>query len=667
MNWIGKPPRLRRRLRASLQLPPDNPLWQDLVRQVQDWETLGVVTRCRSKYILLSRLFPVPKPDGTARPILDLRFLNSFVRKLKFKMENFIQLVNLLQPGCYLMKIDIANAFWHLRIPEKFQKFFTFQFLNQHFSYQSMMFGWTSAPRLFTLLMRAVATHLRRQGIVMLVFVDDILVIGATKEICRRSGQALVDLLIDLGFLIKPSKCILSPTTRLEYLGVVVDTQDFTFKILPRKRKSILARVKRTYNALSMHSKHLASLVGQLVALEHVEVRAREKVRFMLELIRSIPARRRYKSMVKLTPQCKEELLWWRIRLGTVLKRPIRISEPTIQITTDASPFGVGGWIMDIASKKIVMQVSQPIPVELLPKHITFQELRAAVLVLTQAILRLDLRATTVLLRSDNICALAYLRRRASRLPQLNDLCRPLWDLLESRNLQLIVQHLPGLINHLADRLSRQFDRSEWKLRWWIFRRIKACFPFLSVDLFASKTNHLLPTFCSMDGAGLGSAWEVSWSQLSHHGQLLIHPPFSMLARILSRLQRETLRNTALIILPWWPSASWFPLLMDLLVEWPCLLPKDCLEVPTQARHWYSKLQMTPWDTVLVQVSSRSGDNRRFLRQVFECDSHQRKRKLLSKIMTMLGVNSWNGIDCSLGRISQDLWSCASWKSLHRS
>jgi hypothetical protein len=156
-----------------------------------------------------------------------------------------------------------------------------------------------------------------------------------------------------------------------------VDTQDFTFQILPRKRKSILTRVKKTYNVLRIHSKHLASLVGQLVALEHVQDRAREKVRFMLELIRSIPARRRYKSMVKLTPQCKEELLWWRIRLGTVLKRPIRISEPTVQITTDASPFDVDGWIMDIVSKKIVMQVSQP-PVELLPKHITFQELRAA-------------------------------------------------------------------------------------------------------------------------------------------------------------------------------------------------------------------------------------------------------------------------------------------------
>ena len=44
------------------------------------------VTSCPNQF--LSQIFLVPKKDGTARPVINLRPLNQFIHQIYFKMEN---------------------------------------------------------------------------------------------------------------------------------------------------------------------------------------------------------------------------------------------------------------------------------------------------------------------------------------------------------------------------------------------------------------------------------------------------------------------------------------------------------------------------------------------------------------------------------------------------
>ena len=53
---------------------------------------------------ILSNIFLSEKKEGTFRPIIDLKKVNSFIPYQKFKMESLKNIRSLLQPGDFLVK-----------------------------------------------------------------------------------------------------------------------------------------------------------------------------------------------------------------------------------------------------------------------------------------------------------------------------------------------------------------------------------------------------------------------------------------------------------------------------------------------------------------------------------------------------------------------------------
>ena len=60
----------------------------------------------------ISTLFLVEKENGSEefRPVINLRPLNRFVRTESFRMESLQIAKNLIQPGDFLMKLDLTDA-----------------------------------------------------------------------------------------------------------------------------------------------------------------------------------------------------------------------------------------------------------------------------------------------------------------------------------------------------------------------------------------------------------------------------------------------------------------------------------------------------------------------------------------------------------------------------
>ena len=59
----------------------------------------------------VSPIFDVPKKDCDARRvILNLKRLNSYIVKTKFKMEGYDTIINLLRKGDYFVSIDLRDA-----------------------------------------------------------------------------------------------------------------------------------------------------------------------------------------------------------------------------------------------------------------------------------------------------------------------------------------------------------------------------------------------------------------------------------------------------------------------------------------------------------------------------------------------------------------------------
>ena len=77
-------------------------------------------------------------------------------------------------------------------------------------------------------------------------------------------------------------------------------------------------------------------------------------------------------------------------------------------------------------------------------------------------------------------------------------LTRDQWKWCLERNIHIQTQHLPGVLNHRADRESRCMkDRSNWKLDRNKFMRINRHFSPLEVDLFALKLTYQCPHYFS--------------------------------------------------------------------------------------------------------------------------------------------------------------------------
>ena len=71
-----------------------------------------------------SRLFLVPKPDGSFRPMIDLKKLNLFLDIPSFKMETLFSIIAGLQPQEWISKIDLKDAYHHILVYVNIPKYF---------------------------------------------------------------------------------------------------------------------------------------------------------------------------------------------------------------------------------------------------------------------------------------------------------------------------------------------------------------------------------------------------------------------------------------------------------------------------------------------------------------------------------------------------------------
>ena len=91
-----------------------------------------------------------------------------------------------------------------------------------------------------------------------------------------------------------------------------------------------------------------------------------------------------------------------------------------------------------------------------------------------------------------------------------------------------------------------------------------------SIDLFASRLNAKVGLFVSWHpepGCHSVDAFNLCWTP----HQCYAFPPFCLIGRVLSKLQRDNVQQFPLIA-PIWPTQTWYPALLTLSVMKPILL-----------------------------------------------------------------------------------------------
>ncbi len=125
-----------------------------------------------------SPYFIVPKKSGGLRPILDLRVLNRALHRLPFKMLTPKRIFGCVRPRDWFAAIDLKDAYFHVSILPRHRPFLRFAFEGRAYQYKVLPFGLSLSPRVFTKVAEAALVPLREQGVRILNYLDDWLILA---------------------------------------------------------------------------------------------------------------------------------------------------------------------------------------------------------------------------------------------------------------------------------------------------------------------------------------------------------------------------------------------------------------------------------------------------------------------------------------------------------
>lgn len=139
-----------------------------------------------------SIFFTVPKKNGHWRSILDLKFVNKFLRVRHFHMESLRSITGALQKGEFLSSLDLKEAYLHVPILPAHRQFLRFCVGNWHLQFKALPFGLATAPRVFTKVLVGPVAYLRKQGIHVHLYLDDLLIRSSSAGTSRRDTSTVI-------------------------------------------------------------------------------------------------------------------------------------------------------------------------------------------------------------------------------------------------------------------------------------------------------------------------------------------------------------------------------------------------------------------------------------------------------------------------------------------
>ena len=158
-----------------------------------------------------SNLFLMSKKDGGLRPVINLSGLNLYIQKKTFRIASLKDVSQTLRKGDWAVTIDLKDAYLHVPIASEHRRFLRFWWRGNKFQFRRHLFGLSSAPQTFTRLTWPLVTLCRANGVRVIVYLDDFLVLVRNKaELTRHTAFVLV-ILRRAGFQRNPKKCHLEP------------------------------------------------------------------------------------------------------------------------------------------------------------------------------------------------------------------------------------------------------------------------------------------------------------------------------------------------------------------------------------------------------------------------------------------------------------------------
>ena len=169
--------------------------------------------------------------SGQKRLILDLRHINLNIYKQKFRCEDLHTIKNVFSKDFFVFSLDLRSGYHHVDIFPDHRKYLAFSWdfgkgHTRYFQFTVLPFGLSSAPFIFTKLLKSLITHWRSQGIPIAIFFDDEVGAGSSLEAAKINSSLVRSDLSRYGFEInhENDKSNWKPMNKFSWIGYNIDT-----------------------------------------------------------------------------------------------------------------------------------------------------------------------------------------------------------------------------------------------------------------------------------------------------------------------------------------------------------------------------------------------------------------------------------------------------------
>ena len=259
--------------------------------------------------------------------------------------------------------------------------------------------------------------------------------------------------LVGLGYFLGIPKCVLAPATRIQYLGLIVDSAAQAFRIPEDKKlKFAQGREQIILREFTVTVKSLQRLMGKCISFSLAFPGAKFYIREMSASI----ARAANGCEVKISPALREEILFWRFLDSWDKVVPWRSERHVaISFTSDASSFR---WAAVIRLPSGTLSVGDYWGEDIRGEHINVKDMWAVLKGLQS--LPENFRDCRIDAQLDNMVAFHSWSGRGPRSRALTQIAQLIFQFLVTRNLSLDMSFVPSNSNQ-ADWFSRRLSPSD--------------------------------------------------------------------------------------------------------------------------------------------------------------------------------------------------------------
>ena len=489
------------------------------------------------------------------RLVLDLRHVNAFLRKFKFRYENLKTLENIFEKGFFFATFDLKRGYHHIKIHENDVGYlgfaWDFEGHTKYFVFLVMPFGLSSASYVFTKMLRPLVKKWRGQGIRCVIYVDDGIHGAPGKRETAYNCLTVREDLEQAGFTLNEEKSCLYPSQTGTWLGFNIDTVKLMLYVPNEKLIKLLTAAKGAVKHKATTARKISKIAGQIISMgPGIGPLSRLFTRKMYAFVDAAPS---WDGFVSIEREVKDEINFWVQNIDEVNGYELKRKHAHTKVVySDASENGFGGYIAEHLGDVIAKGSFTGSEKE---TSSTFRELLAVKQVLSSLITHL--KHESVLWYTDNWNVSRILQVGSSK-NHLQDLALEIFALCVRNDISILPCWVPREENQLADAISKHNDTDDWGIDSETFEFIQDNYGRFDIDRFADSHNTKVPRFDSRYhsvGCETVNTFTASWSNAFNW----LCPPIALIAATLKHA--KLCKAKGVLMIPEWPSAYFWPLL----------------------------------------------------------------------------------------------------------